>query len=90
MDRLAEHLAHVVEVGGPGAACLGSDFDGVGELPTGLADVSDLPALRAALEARELPVSAIFGENVLRVLDAQHGPVVSAAPSPAPTPPHAP
>ncbi|MCA9535297.1 MAG: dipeptidase [Myxococcales bacterium] len=90
VDRLAEHLAHVVEVGGPGAACLGSDFDGVGELPTGLADVSDLPALRAALEARELPVSAIFGENVLRVLDAQHGPVVSAAPSPAPTPPHAP
>jgi membrane dipeptidase len=72
LERLADHIAHVVEVGGPGAACLGSDFDGVAELPAGMEDVSDLGALRVALEARGLPVAAIFGENVLRVLDAQH------------------
>jgi len=72
VERLADHIAHVVEVAGPGAACLGSDFDGVGELPAGMDDVSDLPTLRAGLEARSLPVSAVFGENVLRVLDAQH------------------
>lgn len=72
LERLADHIAHVVEVAGPGAACLGSDFDGVGELPSGMEDVSDLGALRAALEARQLPVAAVFGENVLRVLEAQH------------------
>ena len=56
-----------------GAVGLGSDFDGVGELPVGLDDVSFLPALRAELERRELPVRPIFGENVLRVLAAQTG-----------------
>ena len=69
--RLAEHFAHVVSVGGEGAACVGSDFDGVGELPVGMEDVSDLPALRDELVRRELPVRAILGENVLRILDAQ-------------------
>lgn len=69
--RLGEHVAHVVEVAGAHAACLGSDFDGVGELPLGMDDVSDLPALRAELERRGLDVAPIFGENVLRVLAAQ-------------------
>ncbi|HJL24955.1 MAG TPA: membrane dipeptidase, partial [Polyangiaceae bacterium LLY-WYZ-15_(1-7)] len=47
-----------------------SDFDGVPELPVGMEDVSDLGALRAALEARDLPIRPIFGGNVLRVLAA--------------------
>lgn len=71
LSTLVAHFAHVVELGGPTAACLGSDFDGIPELPLGMEDVSDLPALRAALEAEGLPVRAIFGENVLRVLAAQ-------------------
>ena len=70
LGTLADHIAHVVEVGGSGAACLGSDFDGVPELPVGMEDVSDLPALRAVLEERGLPVADVFGLNVLRVLDA--------------------
>jgi len=64
----------VAEIAGPESVCLGSDFDGVGELPEGLDDVSDLGALRAELERRELPVRPIFGENVLRVLAAQSAP----------------
>ena len=36
----------------------------------GLEDVSELGALRAELERRELDARAIFGENVLRVLSA--------------------
>ncbi|UJR86531.1 dipeptidase [Sandaracinus amylolyticus] len=68
---LADHLAHVVEVGGEGAACLGSDFDGISELPEGMQDVADLPRLVEELTSRELPVAAIGGENVLRVLSAQ-------------------
>lgn len=68
---LGEHFAHVAEIASADAVCLGSDFDGVGELPAGMEDVSDLVALREELDRRELPVRPIFGENVLRVLEAQ-------------------
>ena len=71
VETLGEHFAHIVEIAGPTAACLGSDFDGVPELPAGLEDVSKLPALRAELERRGLPLRPLFGENVLRVLEAQ-------------------
>jgi len=70
VETLVNHFEHVTEVGGPGAACMGSDFDGVPELPVGLRDVRDLGALRDALTRRGLPMRAIFGENVLRVLQA--------------------
>lgn len=73
LDVLGEHFAHIVEVGGSGAACLGSDFDGVPELPIGLDDVSDLGNLRAELERRGLDIPAIYDGNVLRVLAAQQG-----------------
>lgn len=71
LDVLGAHFARIVELGGEGAACLGSDFDGVGELPAGLEDVSDLGALRDELARRGLAVAPIMGENVLRVLAAQ-------------------
>lgn len=70
LGTLADHIEHVVEIAGAGAACLGSDFDGVPELPIGMEDVSDLPALRSVLEERGLPVADVFGLNVLRVIDA--------------------
>ncbi|MBX3271929.1 MAG: dipeptidase [Sandaracinaceae bacterium] len=71
LETLGAHFAHAAAIGGPGAVCLGSDFDGVGELPLGLEDVARLGALRAELERRGLPLGPILGENVLRVLDAQ-------------------
>ncbi|MEM9192228.1 MAG: dipeptidase [Myxococcota bacterium] len=71
LETLGDHFAHIVSVGGPEAACLGSDFDGVSELPVGLDDVSQLGALYAELERRELPLRPILGENVLRILAAQ-------------------
>lgn len=79
LRALGAHFAHVAELAGPEAVCLGSDFDGVGELPVGLDDVSRLSALEAELESRGLPVGAVFGENVLRVLEAQRA---STAPAP--------
>ncbi|MFO0684083.1 MAG: dipeptidase [Sandaracinus sp.] len=66
---LGAHFAHVVEIGGIETACLGSDFDGAGEL-AGLTDAADLPQLYAELERRGLALAPILGENVLRVLDA--------------------
>ncbi len=71
---LGAHFAHAVELAGPESVCLGSDFDGVGELPEGLDDVAHLPALFAELERRGLPLAPILGENVLRILDAQQPP----------------
>lgn len=66
---LGAHFAHVAEVAGPEAVCLGSDYDGVGELP-GMRDVSELPLLFRELSRRRLEVRAIAGENVLRVMEA--------------------
>ncbi len=71
LATLGDHFAHVAELAGAQSVCLGSDFDGVGELPVGLDDVAHLPALRAELERRGLPIDSVFGENVLRVLAAQ-------------------
>jgi len=71
LDVLVAHFARVAELGGAGAPCMGSDFDGIGDLPRGLTDVTGLPGLVAALAARSLDTRAIQGENVLRVLAAQ-------------------
>lgn len=69
ITSLGAHFAHVVELGGIETACLGSDFDGAGEL-AGLTDAGDLPELYAELERRGLALAPILGENVLRVLEA--------------------
>ncbi len=71
LRTLGDHFAHAARLAGEGGVCLGSDFDGVGELPVGLEDASHLPALREELERRGLAIAPIFGENVLRVLAAQ-------------------
>ncbi|MFN9813653.1 MAG: membrane dipeptidase [Deltaproteobacteria bacterium] len=70
LRRLGEHFAHIAHIAGPHVPCLGSDFDGVGELPSGMRDVSDLPALFRELERRHLEVRAIAGDNVLRVMES--------------------
>ena len=73
LARLVDHLAHVAKVAGVEHTCLGSDFDGMPAFPVGLEDVSKLPALTAALEARGLStgdVEKILGGNVLRVMEA--------------------
>lgn len=82
LETLANHFEHVAQVGGTQTPCLGSDFDGVTELPLGMEGVQDLPRLRETLEARGLPIRAIFGENVLRVLAAQGGDGEQSPPQP--------
>jgi membrane dipeptidase len=74
VTTLADHIEHVLRVGGPGAACLGSDFDGVQDQPIGLEDASKLGNLRAELERRGVDVRAVFHGNTLRVLDGQTSP----------------
>jgi membrane dipeptidase len=73
LTRLLDHIQHVAKVAGVEHTCLGSDFDGVPVTPTGMEDVSKLPAITAGLRARGFSpadVEKILGGNVLRVLEA--------------------
>lgn len=61
LERLARHLERAIEVAGPGAVGLGSDFDGVPALPEGMDDAADLPRLTVALASRGIPRSTLRG-----------------------------
>jgi membrane dipeptidase len=70
LDRVVAHIDHMVRVMGIDHVALGSDFDGIRQVPHGLEDVSRLPNLTAALLARGYtPEQAqkILGGNALRV-----------------------
>jgi len=70
---VADHLEHVIKVAGIDHVGLGGDFDGVGSLPTGLADVSAYPALFTELARRgysQADLEKIASRNMLRVMKA--------------------
>ena len=46
---IVAHIAHIAEIAGAGAVCIGSDFDGMQRYPKDLKNPSDLPALFDAL-----------------------------------------
>ena len=48
---IVRHICHAVSIGGIGAVCIGSDFDGMQRYPKDLKNPSDLPALFDALLA---------------------------------------
>ncbi len=69
-DDVVAHINHVVELVGIDHVGLGSDYDGVFALPTGLEDVSTYPNLiyHLLLEGySEDDLRKILGENALRV-----------------------
>lgn len=71
LDVIA-HIEHVRDVAGIDHVGLGSDFDGVGDLPIDLAGVDAYPALLAALMRRgwsNEDVAKLTGENLLRVME---------------------
>lgn len=68
---VADHLDHMREVAGIDHLGIGGDFDGTGELPDGLTDVSCYPALFAELLDRgwnEADCGKLASGNILRVL----------------------
>jgi membrane dipeptidase len=68
LERLLDHIDHVVSVAGIDVVGLGSDFDGGGTL---LADATEVPRITEGLVQRgysEGEVRKILGENTLRVL----------------------
>ncbi len=67
--KVVDHIERVMTVGGPQAAGLGTDYDGIDDPPTGLEDVSRLAIVTEELLRRghsEEEVRGILGENFLR------------------------
>jgi len=70
VERLVDHIDHVVDLVGPDYVGLGSDFDGIGSTPLGLEDVSKMPNITRELVRREYSdedILKILGQNHLRV-----------------------
>ena len=68
----ADHIERVMRLGGPRAAGLGTDFDGIEDPPNGLEDVSRLPKLTEELLRRghsDEEVRGVLGENFLAFWD---------------------
>jgi len=71
LPDVADHVEHVAALAGVDHVGIGSDFDGIDEVPVGLEDVSTFPALFAELSRRgwsEVDLAKLAGENVLRVM----------------------
>lgn len=71
VERVADHIDHVVLVAGIDHVGIGSDYDGVGDsLPLGLKDVSTYPNLIAVLLKRGYSpedIEKVCNKNVFRV-----------------------
>lgn len=73
LAQVADHLDHIRRVAGVDHVGIGSDFDGVDALPTGLEGVETYPALLAELLRRgwsDADVAKLAGGNMLRVMRA--------------------
>jgi membrane dipeptidase len=80
--QVADHVEHVRSVAGIEHVGIGGDFDGTGQLPVGLEDVSRYPALFAELLRRgwsEADCKALAGGNILRVMRAAESYAATAA-----------
>ena len=67
---IVDHIDHIVKIASVDSVGIGSDFDGIGETPKGMEDVSHLPAIREELKRRgysAADIRKIMGENLMRV-----------------------
>jgi len=70
VERLVDHMGHIVKLVGVDHMGLGSDFDGTAKVPEGLEDVTRMPNITKVLVARGYPeedIKKILGENHLRI-----------------------
>jgi len=71
LAQVADHIEYIRRIAGVDCAGIGSDFDGITEVPVGMEDVSKFPDLIAELLKRgwtEADVEKVAGLNVLRVM----------------------
>ncbi len=72
-DTLLDHFQHVTAVAGIDHVGIGSDFDGIPALPSGMKSAADLPKITAALHARGFSsedLHKLLGGNFMRVFRA--------------------
>ena len=70
LDDIMDHIDAVRALGGVESLAVGTDYDGVVEVPADLRDVTELPKLTAGLMARgysEDDLRAMWSGNILRV-----------------------
>ena len=73
LEQVADHIEHIRKVAGVEHVGIGSDFDGIDDLPKSLESVDRYPALLAELMRRgwsDADVAKVAGANVLRVMAA--------------------
>ena len=66
IDDIAAHIEHYLSLGGEDTVCLGCDLDGVGHLPEGIENVSDLYKIAEKLAQNnynEILIDKIFYAN---------------------------
>ncbi|MCR4884344.1 MAG: membrane dipeptidase [Clostridiales bacterium] len=61
VDRVAEHIDYVCQMGGEHIVGFGSDFDGIETAPKNLTGADEVPNLLEALRRRGMPEDAITG-----------------------------
>jgi membrane dipeptidase len=75
--HIADHIEHVVKIGGEDCVALGSDYDGFMPLARGMRDAADLPRLSQVLWDRgwrSPALEKLLGGNALRLFDATWAP----------------
>lgn len=86
LAQVADHIEHVARVAGVDHVGIGSDFDGVPELPVGLEGAETYPALFAELIRRgwsDADLAKLAGGNVLRAMEAAERTAAAMAKEPA-------
>ncbi len=69
LSVLIDHFDHIAKVAGVDHVGIGSDFDGIPSLPTGMEDISQLPNLTYEFLKRgysERDVKKVLGDNFMR------------------------
>jgi membrane dipeptidase len=72
LSEVADHIEHIRKVAGIDNVGIGSDFDGIEEVPQGLEGVDRYPALLAEMMRRgwsDADVAKLAGLNMLRVME---------------------
>jgi membrane dipeptidase len=73
LSDVVDHIDYIVKLVGPDYVGLGSDYDGVSSVPTGLEDVTTYPKISDELFRRGYSrknIRKILGGNVMRVMKA--------------------
>lgn len=73
LERIIDHMQHVIDLVGDDFVSIGSDYDGLITLPHDLPDITYQPRLVASMLARgwtDERIAKVLGKNALRVIAA--------------------